>query len=198
MKKIALLIAALFVAFSSCFAQSGFHVGIDLNGGIGFEQPVRMTKPQASANLVGGYQFNPFLFLGIGMGIGHFCPLYEDRAKYPGSRIEIECEYQTRNLFQLFIREKVNFLDRKVSPFTSLDIGYPMGRRAKETSRLFIEPAIGCDFQIGKTHSVNIMVGYRMQGVSYTQSRYNDYDQLISVAMEKISGQLTLHMGFVF
>ena len=180
------------------FAQRGFRVGVDIHGGIGFDQPVRLTNPQASANLVGGWQFNPHLFLGWGMGIGHFCPLYDEQAKYPGGRIDAEYIYLKRNMFQLFIREKVNILNGKVSPFTILDFGYPVSRKGKGETQLFVEPGLGCDFRIGDKHSLNVMMGYRIQEVNYKRSVYNIYDELHSTSLQKVSGQLTLHLGFTF
>lgn len=181
-------------------AQSRFRFGVDVLGGMGFEQPAPLTLLQSSVSLVGGYQFNPHLFLGLGVGMGHFSPLSEERALYPGGRIDFGYEYAEKNMLQLFFREKVNFLDRKVSPFTTFDIGCPVSRKrgSGDSMPLFLEPGLGCDLHIGNGHALSLMVGYRWQGVSYNQTRYNSNDQPYSIPLQKIAGQLTLHVGFMF
>ena len=193
-----ILVMLLSVSYS--YAQSGFRFGVDVHGGMGFEEEGPLTKPQASASLVGGYQFNPHLFLGLGIGMGHFSPLSEEKALYPGGRIDFGYEYAEKNMLQLFFREKVNFLDRKVSPFTTFDIGCPVSRKrgSGDSMPLFLEPGLGCDLHIGNGHALSLMVGYHWQGVSYNQSRYNINDQLYSIPLQKIAGQLTLHVGFMF
>lgn len=195
---VSIFVMLLSVPFS--YAQQGFRFGVDVHGGMGFEEQGPLTKPQASASLVGGYQFNPHLFLGLGVGMGHFCPLWEEKSLYPGGRQEPGYEYVNKNMLQLFFREKISFLERKVSPFTSVDIGYPVGRKRSsgDSMPLFLEPGLGCDLRIGNGHALSLMVGYRWQEVSYKQSKYNIAEELSSVPLQRIAGQLTLHAGFMF
>ncbi|MBR3291968.1 MAG: hypothetical protein IKI66_07285 [Bacteroidales bacterium] len=194
---------AMLSGYTESYAQKGFCFGVDFNGGMTLEDKwFQLNKPQASANLIAGYQFNPYLFLGLGMGVGHFSPLTEDKAIEPGSRIDPKYTYQERNMFQLIFREKVNFLDKRISPFTSFDFGYPVnGKDVAKDNRIpyFLEPGLGCDFRLGKRHSLSLTVGYRWQSVSYKQVRYHNYfDYIYTYPLQKTAGVLTLHVGYLF
>lgn len=205
MKRFYLLVCmiAMLSGYTESYAQKGFRFGVDFNGGRTLEDKwFQLNKPQASANLIAGYQFNPYLFLGLGMGVGHFSPLAEENALEPGSRKDPKYIYQNRNLFQLIVREKVNFLDKRISPFTSFDFGYPVnGKDVAKDDRIpyFLEPGLGCDFRLGNRHSLSLTVGYRWQAVEYKQSIYHDYfDIVLTQQKQKIAGVLTLHVGYLF
>lgn len=76
-----------------------------------------------------------------------------------------------------------------------------MGRVYQRTIRipLFLEPGLGCDFRLGKRHSLSLTVGYRWQAVSYKQIRYHNYfDYIYTTPLQKNSGVMTQHIGYLF
>lgn len=117
-----------------------------------------------------GYQFNPYLFLGIGGGVSFF---YDEAVPSTVS-------------FPIFINPRVDFNTGKVSPFIDLKGGYTVGEYIEG---LYISPSMGARFAFGYGPAVNFSMGYTLQQVEV----YEDY-----TSTHLNIGAITLKIGFDF
>ena len=92
-----------------------------------------------------GYQINPYIFTGIGVGVNY---------------------YFDSELFAIpiFAHIRANFLDREISPYIDFKIGYSPNL---DFEGLYMSPSIGC-----KIGSFNLGVGYVMQKVKIEDDYY--------------------------
>lgn len=123
-----------------------------------------------------GYQFNPYLFLGVGGGVS----FYYDAA------------VETTVAFPIFINPRIDFNTGKVSPFIDLKGGYSFG---KYVEGLYISPSIGARFALGYKSAVNFSMGYTLQQIEYIE--YDGYDDYYYKTHPNI-GAITIKIGFDF
>jgi len=95
-------------------------------------------------NLINGYRFNPYFSFGLGVGV-RYSPWASDEALIP-----------------IFLATKINFLNKKVSPFLSIDIGYHLYVPHIEGSGFMLNPTIGICKKTGDKTSFNFGIGYDM------------------------------------
>jgi hypothetical protein len=203
----------IIVAFLLCMAtglqaQPGFRFGVDVHGGYALDQN---SKHGMGADLVAGYQANPYVFFGVGAGYQMNKALqYHEHTFFLPSEIESDrYDYDQYNRFRFFVRGKANFTKGKVSPFANFDAGLSTTRNMKEVKKfigtvsqpmsgLFFEPAIGCDIQVGGAHQLFVKLGYYCQSTQYFHRRLKDDWVDASCYPTGLAGQLTLHAGFMF
>lgn len=112
-----------------------------------------------------GYQFNPYFFLGAGIGVDyHF-------------------DYEV--VVPVFANARVYFMDRKTSPFIDVKIGYsPVG----DIQGIYFSPSIGVSIGVSKKCAVSISVGYNMQqGDIYFGYYYGSYDYYLDTLIHGLS-----------
>lgn len=102
-----------------------------------------------------GYQFNPYVFTGIGVGYG--LSLNKRESSLP-----------------LFINTKINFLDKRSTPYFSLKAGYSV----KDAKGIYLSPGIGMTFYPKGNQSINIGIGYSYQKANYTNWSAEDNKRL--------------------
>ena len=96
-------------------------------------------------NIINGYQLNPYFSLGIGTGLRY----YYDADSYQ---------------IPLFADFRANFINRKVSPYLAVGIGYTFDVTAGfESIGLLLNPSAGVSFKISNKSSLNVGFGYDMQ-----------------------------------
>lgn len=96
-----------------------------------------------------GYQFNPYIYTGAGIGIHYY----------------IDSEVWA---LPIFGHIRANILDKKTSPYIEFKIGYSI---TEDVKGLYISPSIGC-----KINSLNVSVGYIMQKAKYDYDEYSYED----------------------
>ncbi len=121
-----------------------------------------------------GYQFSPYLFLGIGMEING-------------------CTYLEELFFPIFVDSKVNFINKKTTPFFQIRAGYSVLGAAGA----YFNPNIGVSFGVGKRSSLELSIGYTYQGLD---SDYEDYYYWgdYSSSEYDFTGGVTLRLGWSF
>jgi len=120
----------------------------------------------ARLSIINGYQFNPYVSLGLGTGL-NWC--------YP------------ENLYiPVFADLRVNFLNKRVSPYTSLDVGYSFAL-GEEASSFFILPIGGVRFKVNERSSINIGSGFGMW-ILIDEGNYSHFGFTINF----------LNVGFLF
>lgn len=109
--------------------------------------------------IINGYQFNPHLSLGLGTGLNFY--IEEERISMP-----------------LFADLRVSFLDKRVSPYIAMNLGYSFDLTNDfEPSGLLFLPMGGVRFKFSEKMSMNIGLGFGIQGYRYDTYDYGyDYD----------------------
>lgn len=97
-----------------------------------------------------GYQFNPYIFAGVGVGLNYISDV-EDF------------------VVPIFADVRGTFLKGNITPFVDLKIGYSVA----DMEGFYMEPSVGCRFEMGRNLGLNISLAYTLQKYSY--SGWNDY-----------------------
>ena len=116
-------------------------------------------------NTAHGYQFNPYFFLGGGLGL-HFMN------KYSGSHNSVPCYYRSRFLdVPLFMNVRVTFLKKSITPCVDGRAGYYLTHHGG----LYAGISAGCRFAIWDRQAVSISIGY-----THGNLQYRIFDHYIS------------------
>lgn len=108
-----------------------------------------------------GFQFNPYIFLGGGVGV-HYCT-------FDHFNLEVAVP--------IFANFRANFSSGKVSPYFDAKLGYS----ASEIRGLYASPSIGVRIGLKRKFGINIQIGYSAQGYSYIDYYFPEKAYLHSV-----------------
>ena len=133
-----------------------------------------LTADWLSVTTSHGYQFNPYIYAGLGAGI---C--------YWGNEDEIA--------IPIFANGRFSFINGPVSPFVDLRIGYSISTIEGLDGGFYMSPMAGVKFMLGRSFALNFATGYSLQRLGYYWddghgNYYNSYDL----------GGLTLRVGIEF
>ena len=99
-----------------------------------------------------GYQFNPYLFTGVGVGVSYFhessnvgLPIFAD------------------------IRGSLPISNSKISPFVDFKVGYTV----IDCKGVYFSPSVRVRLAIGKRTGINLSLGYELQNIKVG---YDDFD----------------------
>ncbi len=129
--------------------EIGYRGFVDLNwtAGVGTTSGVDCIGLLTSH----GYQINPYIYTGIGIGFNHF---------YNGTAANIP----------IFANIRSDILQNSITPFVDLKIGYSV----LDAEGLYLSPSVGCRFQARRGLAFNIGIGYTLQ--KYNFEFFDDYD----------------------
>ena len=149
----------------------GYRGFIDFGGGFAVGSN---GSPLVSMSTSHGYQFNPYYYLGVGVGCNYHA-------------------FTLGNSIPLFANFRTNLLNTRISPFIDFKIGYSLGKN----KGFCMHPAIGGSFLTSRKFGWNISVGYDMQ---LTQIRYINWPNLnLSPYKENVViGGITIKAGVEF
>ena len=151
------------------FVEAGYTFGV---GDYGEGRPTFQTTH--------GYQFNPYIFAGIGAGFNYFTdskaigvPIYADG--------------------------RLTFINNYITPFLDVKIGYSV----VDVEGFFLSPSLGCRFGVGNDTALLLSFGYEMQIAEFQVREHlyrNGYWEVLSSSylINKNCGGLTLKIGFEF
>jgi hypothetical protein len=127
-----------------------------------------------------GYQFNPYLFLGAGLAINYH--IGWDEWNVP-----------------IFLNFRTNFINRPVTPFLDLRVGYTAG----DGDGMYLYPALGMSFFPCRRFGLNFSFGYQMQWADFydedvVSNAGYDYYYYDDYTSKKMSGALSFRFGFIF
>ena len=146
MKRLIFIIATSLLAIG-VHAQEHYEKWIDV-GLFGLD--THYNEVAYSISFTNGYRFNPFIFLGGGIGTY----IYSDYSvllgnEYGADQIETTDGHVSSNTHYgvpIYATIKANFLKTKVSPFFQANLGYVIGAKGLiVTSGYIISPQIGID-----------------------------------------------------
>lgn len=180
MKKLIAISMMLIVSISS-FAQKRFEPQLKIS----YDAGVDHDKNQSfGAEILAGYAIQSQFRIGVGTGIYWCKHLYED-AHINTLIKRYEKEYrETAAYVPLFVNGKYSFIEKGISPYVSMDIGYtffiPFSDYAKDNKLGFMmKPSVGVDFPCGKI-KVFLEVGYKWQSRKFErwEDTNGNYSQL--------------------
>jgi hypothetical protein len=106
------------------------------------------------ANIINGYQFNPYFSLGLGTGLRWY--MYES-----GSAIFIP----------IFADFRAIFKDKKISPYLSLGLGYSIDASSRFSGvGVLLKPSFGVSFKVSDKTKFHTGIGYELQRLNYGNS----------------------------
>ena len=127
-----------------------------------------------------GYQFSPYYFGGIGVGVNYY-----------------DTQYGAWSV-PIYGDVKAYLLNNSITPFIDLKIGYTLG----DMEGFYLSPSMGCRIRTGNITAFYASFGYEMQKVkvsNYMQvkTKYGSYRKEIGWNNETCGG-LCLKVGFEF
>lgn len=108
-----------------------------------------------------GYQFNPHIFTGLGVGVG----LYD--------------EFEDLGI-PVFANFRYTILNKRVSPFVDAKAGYSFG----DMEGMYLSPSIGCRFAIGKRMAFTTSVCLEMQDYEHSHRYYSESETALSLGLK--------------
>lgn len=134
-------------------------------------------------SVINGYRFNPYISLGGGTGLRYGSNDYFDNVYLP-----------------IFADFRVNFINRKVTPYASVQLGtaFNLSDEDDDEPQVFLNPTIGVKFNFTKRMGLNLGIGLDLQTISnynyYSNSYYNEYDCFSN----EVSETICFNIGFTF
>lgn len=151
MKRIFTIIVSLTVAFASAaqtdghqykYFRKGFYLGVDASAGAVVNDRISMQSRNLTygIDMAAGYRFRPQLVVAAGFGGHAYTSLAATVSGGP-----LRTSYTTS--VPVFLRLRSDFLDRKVSPYAQLDLGYSFvflysrdaGQKIKYNDKVFMD-----------------------------------------------------------
>ncbi|MDO4755960.1 MAG: hypothetical protein Q4A54_06425 [Parabacteroides sp.] len=157
-----LLMTASIVSFAQNVSGNCYRGFIDAGYTIGVGD---YDMGRFEVNTSHGYQINPFIYLGAGLGL-HFFPSYETG----GMDIPLDIR-ESKVDIPVFANARCNFLKGKYSPF----IDIKGGTYVNNNGGLYINASAGCRFAIGSKQAINLSIGYTTQKLEF-----ETFDRFIS------------------
>lgn len=138
-----------------------------------------------------GYQFNPYFFLGAGVGL-HFMPSYETK----GMVIPLDVR-ESKVDIPVFANLRCNFSKKKVAPFVDLK----GGTYVTNNGGLYANVSAGCRIALNKKQALSLSVGYATEKLEFetfhrfTSSSSMDY---MRKPVKYDTEAVTVKLGFEF
>jgi hypothetical protein len=154
--------------------KRGYYGVLEFGTGFSFgalEGPLRNK-----INIINGYRINPWLAAGAGFGVRF----------YPGDEI----------LLPFFADLRVNFLNKKTSPYVSMGIGYAFSPSEVDYGGLLLTPTFGISVKLKKRNALNLGLSYEAQGLNYKY--YDYYDSYNQVSHTEYSHTISFQLGVLF
>ena len=200
MKRLLLFTTALMLSLSTYAQERGYEKSVEIKGAIGLDERADFGF---GAYMVNGYRFNPYLFVGAGVGYEFLKGLYYHIYQYKGQYLPSSSHDSKENqsIIQLYARIKANFTNSRISPYVSLDLGNSFNLNSTDEIKMakgfFFEPALGCDFRFNEKQTFYVALGYNNQHYEYefiSTTLGNAGHEI----MDKPSGTFNVHLGLKF
>ena len=159
------------------FKTNGYKGFVDVGGAFGVGT---YGDGLVSVSSTHGYQFNPYFFLGVGVGVNYhfnwstvFIPVYADARGY--------------------------FMNNDIAPFIGLKVGYSVF----DGMGFYFNPSVGVRFIATSKLGLNLSIGYNMQrtDITFRQYYYNPrtHDSYVNSYDERNTiGGVMFKLGFEF
>ena len=156
-------------------SQKGYKASFE----IGYTHGIDEGIGRAAVFTTHGYQFNPYLFVGGGVGVNRF--LSEKAWGVP-----------------VFAKVRVDMFNKSISPFIDAKVGYSI----TNVNGFYFSPSLGCRFDNSNDFSITISFGYELQMSDYEVGNFYYIDDIGTIYLiknkKKNCGGITLRLGFEF
>lgn len=126
----------------------GYRGSVEVGTIVNFKASgIPIDKGAFSITTSHGYQFNPYIFLGMGFGLDYHAA---------GKHLFIP----------LFVDLRTNFSDTNITPFWGTKAGYSIGSKNaynKVSTGAYFNPTFGVRFILNRQSTMNIAFGYNLQ-----------------------------------
>lgn len=155
------------------YADCGYTFGVG---------PYRMDRYEVQTSH--GYQFNPYLFIGGGLGL-HFTGKFGDSYSIPF------VTYRSRQTdLPLFANVRWTILDKRITPYLDTKIGYFV----THNNGLYASAALGCRIYTVGTQAMNVSVGF-----AYEELQFDSWDINANPYDHKLGTKgVSLKLGYEF
>jgi len=131
-------------------------------------------------NFINGGQIGPYFSLGFGTGLRYY---FDSEAA----------------LIPFFADFRVNFIDFRVSPYFSLDVGYSFDATNNfEGVGFLLNPTVGASFKISRRSAINVGLGYEMQRMKFLYTIYPNGSHNYYSYDYNNSGAISIVVGISF
>ncbi len=154
--------------------ENGIKSGYRFLGDFGYQIGIGdYNLDRLSLNIVNGYQFNPYIYAGVGVGLRYYTD--DKKAVIP-----------------VFLNFRTTFIGSKVSPYLELAGGFSYNATDDfERVGVYIHPSIGAQFWLTDQSKMYVGVGYELQKKEvFLYDYYYGYKTWVTV------GALALKVGF--
>lgn len=162
------------------FADAGYSIGTD-----------NYKLDRIEVNTSHGYLFNPYIFLGAGVGL-HFMQSYATK----GMKIPLDTRDSKVDI-PVFANIRFNLSKTKISPFLEAK----GDTYITNNGGLYINLSAGCRFAINEKQGINISIGYALGKLEFEKfSRFTSHYNL-NYTRNKSMGEtyaITLKAGLDF
>ncbi len=171
MKKLVVFaLLMLSVNVNAQFIQKGYHGFADVGYCIHTSQ---MTPSTFEVTTSHGYYFNPYIFLGAGLGFD-----FTGKCEWGevGGRPYLKRDSKVD--IPIFFNAHGNLTKTKLSPFADIKVGAYVNNDGK----LYFNAGVGCRYAINDNMGISLSVSYELRKVTVeritmtTPSKYNKYD----------------------
>lgn len=153
---------------SYCLSQ-GYQGQIDLGSTFGIGN-YAFTKFEV--NSTHGYQFNPYYYLGGGVG-AHFMLDYNDNFY----------RHQVPNIL-LYLDSRLTFIESNITPYIESRIGYFV----TNFGGMYVNFSLGCRFAVYYRQAINLSVGYSFEKLGFeyytTREKFNTNNFSVKLGYE--------------
>ncbi len=193
MKRLLFIIAlVLFYNNTNAQIKKGYHGFVDA----GYAQELTGTLGISwiEVNTVHGYQFNPYIFVGGGLGI-HYVPEFKE-GDISGK------PYWKRDKSQqipIFANVRWTILNKKITPFVDAKLGFD----ATKDTGLYETIGVGCRFGLKNNKAINLKLSYEGRTLEienfnmyYNKYSYDSYYYYTS--SDEHQNNISLTVGYEF
>ena len=139
-----------------------------------------------------GYQFNPYIFLGIGSGIHYYESIYTYNEN--GEETSLDAL-----IVPIFADFRCNFTEGHVVPYFGLKAGYSIDVDDKFNDMgFYANPSFGLKVMVNASMAVNFNLGYTVQATKNYIENYTDNGDFTTTKESTNLGGLNFRVGFEF
>ena len=176
------------------FAQIRYEKSFEINSEIGLKENECLYY-YIGAEMINGISFSPIFSCGLGVGMGTGKYDYEKVKMSSGSVYHIESK---NTLFlPTYVRAKLNFTKKRVSPFAAVNIGYifDLGDTSLvNANSLLLEADLGLDVNFNKDSKLYFMFGY----TNRKSEIYIRHDISHTIIADRSTGMICFRIGYAF
>lgn len=168
--------------------STGYHGFADFGYTIGFGD-YELGRFELSSTH--GYQFNPYFFIGAGLGI-HFI------SEYKTPNMDIPLDYRDSQVdVPIYANLRLTMINGPISPFIDGKCGYYLTHHGG----LYLNASVGCRFSTRGRQALNVYIGYSNENLEFEtfDKFYSSQNMDYKRSKRNLSTEgITIKLGYEF